>query len=436
MLASSKFENRLKVLYALPAFALAFPTIPVFVLLPTFYAETVGLGLATVGWVMFGLRVFDVTTDPIVGHYTDSIPRRLGRRKLPMAIGGLIAGPALLFLFSPADDSSFYYLIFWGGLLYLGWTIIQIPYLAWSVELYGSYHDRNEINGLREGIGLAGILAVGLLLLFLTDLSEFDRFQFLAWFTFIVGIILFLITLSIVPEAHRIGKAPSFKFPYKNLLFLRVLAAWFVNGLANGFPAVCLPLYLTYVLQLEEIDKYLLIFMYFLFAILGIPVWLAVARQMDKHKVWCLSMLIACAAFIIVPFLGAGDMLVFGLICAITGFTLGSDLSLPPSIQADCADWDRFRFGFDRTSTLFAYWSMSTKLSLGLAVGIAFPLLEYYGLSLDRSAEQSSSGYMALIVIYAVLPIVLKILAVWLMWGFPLTQKTHAALNLALEKRR
>ncbi|MTI08892.1 MFS transporter [Curvivirga aplysinae] len=435
MLASSRFENRLKLLYALPAFALAFPTIPVFVLLPTFYAETVGLGLSTVGWVMFGLRLFDVVNDPLVGFATDRIPRRFGRRKLPMAIGGLIAGPALIFLFSPDLDGSAFYLAFWGGLLYLGWTIIQIPYLAWSVELYDNYSDRNEINGLREGIGLAGILSVGLILLFLTDFSELDRFQFLAWFTFIIGAFLFLVTLSIVPEAYKSGKLPSLKFPYKNALFLRVLSAWFINGLANGFPAVCLPLYLTYVLQLEDIDKYLLIFMYFLFAIIGIPVWLSIAKHMDKHKVWCCSMLIACASFMFVPFLGTGDILVFGLICAATGFTLGSDLSLPPSIQSDCADWDRYRFRFDRTATLFSNWSMSTKLSLGVAVGIAFPLLEYLGLSLDRSDVQPQTGYMALIVIYAVLPIVLKLLAVGLMWNFPLTRDTHAALNLALEKR-
>lgn len=436
MLVSSKFENRLKLLYALPAFALAFPTIPVFVLLPTFYAETVGMGLATVGWVMLGLRIFDVASDPIVGFLTDRIPRKHGRRKFPMALGGLIAAPALIFLFSPEMNASFYYLILWGGLLYLGWTIIQIPYLSWAVELSDDYHERSEINGLREIFGLAGILSVGLILLFLTDNTEFERFQFLAWFTVITGAVLFFFTLSIVPETYQGFKLPSFKFPYQNRLFLRVLWAWFLNGLANGFPAVCLPLYMTYILQLADIDKYLLIFMYFLFAVIGIPVWLVIAKRMDKHRVWCLSMLIACASFMFVPLLGAGDILLFGLICAVTGFTLGSDLSLPPSIQADCTDWDKYRFGYNRTATLFSYWSMSTKLSLGVAVGVAFPLLDYYGLSLGESNTASESGYFALIVIYAVLPIVLKIMAIGMMWNFPLTQTKHRALYLALEKKR
>ena len=46
-------------IYAAPAFALAVPTIPVYVLLPAFYAETLGLGLAATGAaVLFLLAAF------------------------------------------------------------------------------------------------------------------------------------------------------------------------------------------------------------------------------------------------------------------------------------------------------------------------------------------------------------------------------------------
>ena len=67
-----------------------------------------------------------------------------------------------------------------------------------------------------------------------------------------------------------------------------------------------------------------LLLVYFLFAVLGIPLWLALAKRFSKHKVWCLSMLFACVAFAFVPFLGNGDIFAFGIICALTGLALGS----------------------------------------------------------------------------------------------------------------
>lgn len=418
-----------RVFYALPAFVLAFPTIPTFVLLPSFYGETVGLGLATVGSVFFILRLFDVISDPLIGWTSDRLPTRLGKRKLPIALGGLIGAPALYFLFTPPDGATAFYLLFWGLLLYLAWTAIQIPYLSWAAELEPDYHPRTRLNGWREGAGLIGILAIGALGILLDGYSETRRFELIALITIALGSLTFLPLLSRVPQGRISTRREQLSFPRQNRLFLRVLSAWFINGFANGLPAVCLPLYLTHILQSGETGKAYLLFIYFLFAVLGIPLWLKLSQRYGKHHVWCGSMLFACAAFIFVPFLSAGDLIAFGVICALTGLALGSDLALPPAIQADCADWDRLRFGKERLGTLFSYWSMATKLALGLAVGLAFPLLDWAGLE-----DATPLSKDLLIVIYAGLPIVLKLCAISLMWGFPLNRNKHLAVQRALEK--
>ena len=43
--------------YAFPALALSMPTIPVYVYLPTFYAESVGLGLTATGAILLSLSL-------------------------------------------------------------------------------------------------------------------------------------------------------------------------------------------------------------------------------------------------------------------------------------------------------------------------------------------------------------------------------------------
>ncbi len=430
MSAFSKSTNLHRGLYALPAFVLAFPTIPVFVLLPAFYAETVGLGLAAVGLAFTGLRLLDVVSDPLLGWLSDRIPGRYGRRKLPIAFGGLIGAPALIALFSPPEQASILYLVIWGALLFLAWTAIQIPYLAWAAELEPDYGKRAALNGWREGTGLLGILAVSGLGVLLADRDIYERFSLTAWLTVVAGFIVISLALRFVPSGHVAKKQTRISFPGKNRLFLRVLGAWFINGLANGLPAVCFPLYLTHILKADEQVQAGLIFIYFLFAVIGIPVWVTLAASVNKHRIWCLSMVLACLTFIFVPWVGAGDFIAFGLICIFTGLALGSDLSLPPAIQADCADWDRLKFRQNRLATLYSYWSMATKMALALAVGLAFPLLEYVDLPSESVLAKNT-----LIVIYAGLPVVLKIIAIMLMWNFPLGRNQHLAVQHALERR-
>jgi Na+/melibiose symporter-like transporter len=432
----SKLRKLHKGLYALPAFVLALPTIPAFVLLPSFYAETMGLGLATVGAIFLGLRLLDVISDPLLGYVSDHIPSRFGKRRLPMAIGAVIGAPALIMVFSPAPGVSAGYLIGWGAMLYIAWTAVQIPYVAWAVELEHNYAARAQLNGYREGAGLLGIMATGVAGVVLVTLTEQDRFQVLAWATVILGCGVFYVTLRFVPEGRFVpsDKSRALSFPWRNRLFLRVLTAWFLNGLANGLPAVCLPLFMTHILGASNTDQAALLFIYFLFAVVGIQGWVWLSRLYTKHSIWCLSMTMACAVFLTVPLLNTGDIVAFGVICALTGLTLGSDLALPPAIQADCADWDRFRFRKERTGTLFAYWSMSTKLALGLAVGFAFPALSWLGLD-DQTQTASNQSEMALVVIYAVIPIVLKLMAIMLMRNFPIGPKQHLAIDRRLEIR-
>ena len=435
MSESSKLKSLHKILYALPASILALPTIPVFILLPSYYAETMGLGLAVVGSIFLGLRVLDVISDPILGWISDLIPSKYGKRKLPIAIGGVIGAPALIMIFTPDPDAGAEYLILWGGILFLAWTAIQIPYVSWAVELEHRYSARAQLNGLREGAGLLGVLGTGALGLFLAAYSEADRFQILAWVTVVLGSCVVFLALKFVPNGRFvIDKKPTWpNFPWKNKLFLRVLTAWFINGLANGLPAVCLPLFMSHVLNASETEQASLIFVYFLFAVIGIQGWVCLARYFSKHSVWCLSMALATVAFLGVPFLSNGDIVAFGVICAITGLALGGDLALPPAIQADCVDWDRYKFREERTGSLFAYWSMSTKLALGLAVGFSFSVLAWFGLD-DQTETISQNSKTALIVIYSVMPIVLKILAIKVMWTFPIGSNQHEAIKRRLER--
>ena len=143
-------------------------------------------------------------------------------------------------------------------------------------------------------------------------------------------------------------------------------------------------------------------------------------------------MTLACPAFALAAVLGPGQVEVFVLVCLLTGLCLGADLALPPAIQADVADWDRWRFRRNRTAGLFALWNMAGKLALAAAAGLLFPLLAVLGLDRDPPA---AAALAALPLLYALLPCGLKLVAVAMVRGIPLTPARHAAIATRLRRR-
>ncbi|MEQ9449371.1 MAG: MFS transporter, partial [Rhodospirillaceae bacterium] len=324
-----------------------------------------------------------------------------------------------------------------------GWTMVAVPYMAWGAELSADYTERTRITAWREGIGLVGLVGAGALSSFTAQLgwSERESIGAIAVLAIALGVLVFPLLLTLVPEKAcagpgqitrrwslaEIGRALS-----KNPPFARLLSAWFLNGLANGIPAALFFIYLEHALGADDQQRPLFVLIYFASAILAIPAWQLATLKLGKHRAWCWAMILACAAFVTVPFIGAGQFVAFAMVCVATGAALGADLALPPSMQADVVDYGALRTGEAHTGLLFATWGMSTKLALAAAVGLALPGIEALGFDPRTSGE---GGKQALVVIYALVPTVIKILVIALLWRFPLTAAKHGVIQRALERK-
>jgi glycoside/pentoside/hexuronide:cation symporter, GPH family len=415
---------------------LAALNLPLYVYLPAFYAETAGLGLATVGIVLFAARLLDALSDPLVGELSDRTRSRLGRRRPWL----LLACPLLLastwYLFRPALPVSATYLLLWSCAAYLAWTLMLLPYTAWGAELSRDYHERTRITSAREGFVIAGIvLAAGLPVLL--GVAANDRAAILAalgWSMLLLLPLLLLALMLLVPEGDPGKRAPldlrhGLRIAWRNRPFRRLLAAYFLNGIANGLPATLFLIFVADRLQLQDSGGPLLL-LYFLAGIAAIPAWLRLSYRIGKHRAWATAMLWACAAFVWVPLLGPGDLWGFAVICALSGISLGADLALPASLQADVVDLDWLESGRRRTGLFFAFWSMTTKLSLALAVGIAFPILDLAGFT--AGGDKSDAALATLAALYGLVPVAIKLVATALVWNFPITEATQAEMRARL----
>ena len=79
-------------------------------------------------------------------------------------------------------------------------------------------------------------------------------------------------------------------------------------------------------------------------AIIGIPFWTRLSKKTNKAIAWSISLLSSSIFFVFVIFLSPQDFILFIIISCLTGFCLGADLVLPPSIQADMTDMHKQKY--------------------------------------------------------------------------------------------
>ena len=134
---------------------------PIAIWLPAFYAGELGLSLAAVGTMIMLARLTDVVTDPVIGFFSDRSKSRFGRRK-PFMVGGLpflVLGVVMLFIPRQLGIETIgqIHLVFWISFMFLGSTLVYIPYYAWGAELSSDYNERSRITAVRSHSLYGGI---------------------------------------------------------------------------------------------------------------------------------------------------------------------------------------------------------------------------------------------------------------------------------------
>lgn len=423
--------------YGSLAFPLAGAFIALQVIVPTFYAQALGLSLSAVGGILLAARLWDLFTDPLVGFLSDRTPAKWGRRKAwVVASAPLVAGSVWL-LFNPPANASNQFLLYCTLAIYIAGTMSIVPMNAWGAELSESYHQRSRISGARVIFGLSGTLAALLLVDNSSNAALADSLYAITLLT-LVGLLISVPTAAIlVPDRGRVSSGPGSLAGAIKLLtarspFRRLLLAFLLNGLGNAIPATLFLLYVTHVLEAPEVAGPML-FAYFLCSAISVPLWVRAAKRWGKHQTWCIAVAGSCLCFCFAPFLGAGDTGFYTAIVVGTGLMIGADLALPSAINGDLIEWDALHNGERRPGLFFALWGTASKLAFALAVGILFPALDLLGF--DPTISNLPEDVRLLAVLYALPSLLFKLMAIAMMWRFPIDEAEHRRIRRELEER-
>ena len=389
-------------------------------MLPAFFAEVHNFDIAIIGTYIFLAKIIDIASDPIVGWIND---KKILNRKVLIILGSVLCSIGLYKLFIQKQIDYDAYLLVWISVLYLGWTLFQIPYLSIGYDLEKDYFLRTKLSANRELFILFGLFfSLGFPMFF--NFSNAELLSLIVYIAIFSGFIGVLVMLNKIPDNRKTNKDVELKSVFKNLknnnLLVRLMFAWFINSLANVFPMILFSFYVSYVLGGNDSDRQVVLFYYFLFAILGVPFWTYVSKRFGKKRTWVTSLILSAFFFIFVLFLSKGDIHFFIIISCITGFCLGADLIIPPSIQADLSDVHLNKFKEDISGILFSLITFFNKLSFAVASLFVFSILSY--LNFEANEEINPETKIFIICSYALTPILLKCLSSFILMSFRITE--------------
>ena len=133
-----------------------------YVYLPKFYTDVVGINVVLLGYILFSVRFFDAVTDPVIGYISDRTQTRFGRRRPFIAVGTVFIALAMMMLFNPPQASASAETLWFGVFIYalfLFWTVVTVPYESLGPEITFDYHERTSLFAMRDGFLIAGTLA-------------------------------------------------------------------------------------------------------------------------------------------------------------------------------------------------------------------------------------------------------------------------------------
>jgi glycoside/pentoside/hexuronide:cation symporter, GPH family len=394
--------------YGLLGAPLAFAALPLYVLLPNYYAATYGVPLAALGTLLFVARLGDAFADPLIGRWIDrllaaGVPRAL---RVAYAAGALlIVGVSALWLAPKLGDNAILaWLAVALAVTYLAYSFLTVLHQSWGAQLASEPAGQSRISAFREGSALAGVLVASLLP------SVFGaRMLPLA---LAILLIVFLWTLSVSPRPvaiNKIANSVPWQAALANREFGKLCAVFLVNGIAAAVPATLLLFFVSDRLQASDPGVYLLA--YFLSAALSLPLWVAVVKRVGLERAWLSGMALAIVSFVWAGLLGSGDFAAFTGVCVASGFAAGADLALPSALVTRSIA--RAGHTNQLEGSYFGAWNFLTKLNLALAAGLALPLLQWLGYT---PGSQDERALFALVVGYCYVPCALKCVAFGLLW--------------------
>ena len=391
--------------YTVFAAVLSGAGLPIYIYAPKYYADTFGVSLTALGTLLFAMRLFDMIQDPVLGWISE---RLRGGKKLTISLAAIVMAISMIGLFAVAPPIA---PIWWFGItvtgLFTAFSFLTINFYAQGVSKAGNDPQGHvRLAAWRESGALIGVCIAAVVPTVLIGVVA-DPF---AAFAYGFAALAIIATIFMWPEwKARVSQEPSH---IREIIADSTARKLLILALVNATPlAVSSTLFLFYVeSKLGAVGwEGALLVLFFLAAALSSPLWSALARRYGAKPVLLVAMVLAVASFAYTITLSTGDVIPFAIVCVLSGATIGADLTLLPAMFAK-----RMAAISPNGGQGFGLWNLVNKFTLAFAAVLLLPLLERSGFQAGAT-DLPAEAITMLTVLYALVPSVLKLVAIALL---------------------
>lgn len=437
--------NRLqRVVFGFPSLPHALIAYPFYSLLPAFYAANTQVTLAQIGLVAAACRIFDAITDPLLGYLSDKTRTRIGSRKPWMLAAILVMATGTVQLFNPPASADFLYFGIWSWVLYIGFSMFELPRSAWASEITRDYGERSKLAATVGAFNIAGSLTVYALpigMSFFTGSSAIgvDTMNALS-IVYLVAMPAGIITaVLLVPKGNPVSNRSLSVFSAirslsrcKPLLrFYAIISLWALGQ--GAFMAVSF-IFQTEYLGLREEFAYVMI-TYFAASLFFMPLWSRILIKIDRHRIWGTFVALGTSCGLIALLLPRGPEAFIPILflTVLRGFLGTPQNFLSGAVLSDVIDYETLKSGTNKAGNMFALQNMLISICMAIGGAVSFVVLDISGFQMGQPS--TPGGDLGIIICYIFIPLTFHLMMALLCWNFPINRTRHAIIQRRLDQR-
>lgn len=411
-----------------------------------FYTDVVGLRVDLAGYAAAFAIIWDAISDPLMGTISDRAKTRWGRRRPFILGGGIALSIAVIAVFYPPSGTQtglFIYLMVSYLVLNTAFTLISVPHAALGAELTPDADQRTSVFAWRLVFGNAGLLAGTALPGIFSKISEtsLDAFAMTGLSAAVIVLFSSLITFYGTKENSEYAtneKQPAGLFDIyknaasvmKNIYFVIILISFVIAYIGISINSTAALFYYEYRLGLDTGQVTLILVVFILVWSLSVPLWVLLARKLDKKMPAFMGMfLLSLMTISGYPFFPEKEMF-WPLAAAVAGGLFTGAIVILDSLVADVTDYDLLKTRSHRAGIYFGFYKLGIKLSRAIALGAGGFLLSLTGYS-DNGYEANEKLAWLFgpgVGIFFLLSALVFLLLPW-------DKKKHNRIQKVLEKR-
>lgn len=433
--------------------------------LSIFLLEVAELRPSYVAIIVFGGKVWDAITDPLCGYFVNRTRTRFGQFKPWILLSTPLACVAYFFLWYVPDFSEeakvawyfTWYCLFQGFL-----SGIHVPYTAMTMYISKDQRQRDSATAYRmvfEALGVLMAATVQGVFVNSTRVAgdcakngeesstvapeqlDDEKRSYFEGSIVVIATCVFCSVVCVlgtkecddVIEGHSDGFLTGLRAVLTFPPYVRLSLCFLFLSLAIAIVQGNLALFCTHSLDLGD-DFSLFIIILLVSSIASMPIWQFILKKFGKKSAFAAGMIIFIP--ILVSQLYVEDnVYVYIPILILAGFSIAVALLLPWSMLPDVIDEFMISTGERKDAIFYSFYVFFNKLAAGLGLGISQVALQLGGY-VSGACDQSKDVGLALRLLVVPGPVIFVLVALLLLWAYPINEARRVYNIERLEKIR